>query len=313
MLLRFGSFINAKARNLAKFMKLQHFPKKIRKDKLSPRKTYILSKNAGAFFLAPLSGTLTVEAAMVLPVFLFFMIAVLQYGRVMETAVKFGTALSETGRAMAAAAYLSEYGGEPGEGAKTAAGMLSAAYAKRKVLAKSGDHSSVKNVNMVLSSFLETEDRIDLVLTYQIRTPISGIHLPGNFFLQRASVRAWTGRAGSGGGKQEGEQESETSSESVYVAATGRVYHDDPECTHLKLSIREVDRNAVDTLRSRGGAKYHACEKCGAGSGSSVYITNEGNRYHSSLSCSGLKRTVSQVERDQCSLPACSKCGKNKK
>lgn len=291
-----------------------------RKEKLSPQNN-VLSENISAFLFTPLKtekrrislkkwqGSLTVEAALVLPLFLFFMIAVLQYGVVMETAVKFGTALAETGKSMAVAAYATEYGSESDEGAGLVVSALSAAYAKQKIMAKAGNTSAVKNTNMALSSFLQEDDRIDLVLTYQMRTPIAGVRLPGNFFLQRASVRAWTGRRSGNGSGEESEEKAENDG-CVYVTETGVVYHEDPECTHLKLSIREVERDAIGTLRNRSGAKYHCCERCGAGNGDSVYITNEGNRYHSSLSCSGLKRTVTQVSREDCKLRACSKCGK---
>ncbi|MBD8948918.1 MAG: pilus assembly protein, partial [Blautia obeum] len=63
----------------------------------------------------------------------------------------------------------------------------------------------------------------------------------------------------------------------------------------------------VGQLRNKSGEKYHACERCRAGSAGSVYITGEGNRYHGSLSCSGLKRTVEEVLQKDCGLRPCSK------
>lgn len=282
-----------------------------RKVRLSPLEIKVRMRDIGAFFFAPFRGALTVEAAIVLPLFLFVMVAAMQYGNTMETAVKFGTALAETGKTMAAAAYVSKYGGDTEGAPELAAGALSAVYAQYKVMSQAGDTSAVKNVNMVQSSFLHEDDMIDLVLTYQIRSPIGIIKLPGNFFLQRARVRAWTGRIlpDSDGGK-DGE---DTDGDYVYVAATGTVYHEDADCTHLKLSIRAVDVEALDTLRNNNGAIYHGCEKCTSGlHGSTVYITDEGNRYHSSLNCSGLKRTVRQVSREELNgMRSCSKCGKH--
>lgn len=286
-----------------------HLKKNNRKAKLSPPESSAQKGDTGAFFFAPLRGTLTVEAAVVLPLFLMVMIAVLQFGSVMGTASKFGTALSDTGKTMAVAAYVTKYGGDTKSAPGIAAVALSEAYAQGKVMSQAGDTSMVKNANMLLSSFLKEDETIDLVLTYQLRSPFGAVKLPGNFFLQRARVRAWTGRTLP---EAEGTDEEETAGEYVYVTETGTVYHEDPDCTHLKLSIRLVDSGSLETLRNSSGGKYHACEKCGDASPQGmVYITNEGNRYHSSLSCSGLKRTVRQVSRDDIgNLRACSKCGK---
>ncbi len=262
-----------------------------------------------AFFFAPLRAALTVEAALVLPMFLFAMIAALQYGNAMETAVKFGNSITETGKMMATAAYVERFGGDLGEVPEIAVKALSSAYAKQRLVMQAKNTSSVKNVNLLLSTFLQNDDTIDLVLTYQIRSPIGIIKLPWSFFLQRARVRAWTGRESSGTGEADGE---ETDGDCVYVTETGSVYHEDPNCTHLKLSIREVDVSELDGLRNNSGGKYHKCERCGGEAvDGKVYITSEGNRCHSSLSCSGLKRTVRQVSREELGdMRACSKCGK---
>lgn len=283
--------------------------KKYRKAKLSPPKVNAQKEGTGAFFFAPLRGTLTVEAAVVLPLFLMVMIAVLQFCSVMGTAIKLGSALSDTGKTMAAAAYVTKYGGNTEKAPGIAAVALSEVYAQGTVTAQAGDISAVKNVNMLLSSFLKEDEAIDLVMTYQLRSPFSIVKLPGNFFIQRARVRAWTGRTLPGDG---GADSGEVDGSYVYVTETGSVYHDDPDCTHLRLSIRLVDAGSLDSLRNNGGEKYHACEKCGDSSlKGMVYITNEGNRYHSSLGCSGLKRTVRQVSKEDIgNLRACSKCGK---
>ncbi len=283
----------------------------LRKEKLSPLNINTGTRGAGTFFFVPFSGTLTVEAALVLPLFLFVMIAVMQFGNAMEAAVKFGSSLSETGKLIATSAYISKYGGDTEGVPEIAAGALSAAYAHSKVISQAGDTSAVKNTNMLLSSFLKEDETIDLVLTYQLRSPISIVKLPGNFFIQRARVRAWTGRTPPSGTAESGEEDG-TDGDYVYVTETGTVYHEDPDCTHLKLSIQEVDASALGMLRNNNGGIYHSCEKCGGLSENGrVYITKEGDKYHNSLECSGLKRTVKQVSREELgNMRCCSKCGK---
>lgn len=279
-----------------------------RKEILSPLFSQKYLHQVRAFFFAPLRGSLTVETALVLPVFLFCMIAALQYCNVMETSVKIAGSLCDTGKNMAVAAYLKEYPEDAEHSPGVAVSALSAAWAQHKVMKDAGDTSCIKNANMALSSILQGDEMIDLVITYQIRSPLQMVTLPGNFFLQRASVRAWTGRKISG--KKGDGSEEQDGQDTVYVTATGSVYHENPECTHLKLSIRKVDREDLESLRNSGGGKYHVCEKCGdSGAGGSVYITNEGGRYHTSLSCSGLKRTVREVSSDEAEhMRACSKC-----
>lgn len=296
-----------------------------RKETLSPLSKFLnippmlQNENGGrAFFFAPLKekmkdkhrgfglrAGLTVEASVALPVFVILMMAVLHFGNVMNGAARYGSALCETGEKMAVAAYASEYG----EKHKVLAVGLSAAYARSSVLEKAGSNSAVKNTNFLLSSFLEDNDMIHLVMTYQVKAPVGGITLPGIFFLQRASVRGWTGRKGSGGASEEN-GEGETKGQTVYVTEHGTVYHTDPHCTHIKLSIQLVDRDSLGARRNNGGEIYHSCEKCGKYAGNQVYITAEGNRYHSSLECSGLKRTVQQVSLEEAEhLRPCSKCG----
>lgn len=313
MCLYFVKQVGGPVRKCSQIKKISHLIfNTLRKENLSPLNIDTGTRSAGTFFFVPLSGTLTVEAALILPLFLFVMIAVMQFGNVMETAAKFGASLSETGKMIATSAYISKYGGDTEGVPEIAAGALSAAYAHSRVISQAEDTSSVKNTNMLLSSFLKEDESIDLVLTYQIRSPISVVKLPGNFFIQRARVRAWTGRTPPSG-TESGEGE-ETDGDYVYVTATGTVYHEDPDCTHLKLSIQEVDTSALGMLRNNNGGIYHSCERCGGLSENGrVYITKEGDRYHNSLECSGLKRTVKQVSRDELGgMRSCSKCGKGK-
>ena len=78
-----------------------------------------------------------------------------------------------------------------------------------------------------------------------------------------------------------------------------------------KIPIQYVPQAQVDHLRNKDGGKYHACARCMRGTSmGGVYITDYGRNYHSSVQCSGLKRTIRAVKKSQCGgRPACSKCG----
>ena len=76
--------------------------------------------------------------------------------------------------------------------------------------------------------------------------------------------------------------------------------------THLDVYKRQEYRN-------ENGEKYHKCELCAdkINKFERVYITNYGNKYHTDLNCSGIKRTIEMVRlSDVEGKGACSKCWK---
>ena len=255
-------------------------------------------------FSASLPAGLTAETAIALTFFLICMISILQFANVYGTSMKIGGAMTQTAEEMAVAAYTSEYF----ETDSILGVVLTSAYASAGVTSRTGDLSSIRGFNMMFSSVLEEQDMINLVALYQPGNDFGFISIPGIFFLQTARVRGWTGRSGSeGNGSGDSGSESHTL---VYVAENGVVYHKDPNCSHIHLHISRVARAALSGLRNEYGETYHSCELCGQNAGSSVFITTDGNRYHSSLSCSGLSRTVHTVSlADIGSLRPCSRCG----
>ena len=100
----------------------------------------------------------------------------------------------------------------------------------------------------------------------------------------------------------------------VFVTKTGQVYHTSNICSHIKISVREVDFSSVNHLRNKGGAKYYPCEYCARGKlGGIVYITSEGNRIHKNKTCPGIKRTVTTMKKTEAEargLRPCERCGK---
>ena len=100
--------------------------------------------------------------------------------------------------------------------------------------------------------------------------------------------------------------------EIVFVTKDSEVYHRDRNCSHLKLSVREVTGSEVPSLRNESGSRYKSCGICHSRlSDGKLYITAEGDRYHNSITCSGLKRTVyavylSEVKDNR----PCSRCGR---
>lgn len=97
----------------------------------------------------------------------------------------------------------------------------------------------------------------------------------------RAVCRAWIGFRGLE------EEESK-----VYITPGGNVYHLYADCTHLDLSIRQVTFQYAVAAENKYGENYRKCELCEENFSGLVYITDEGECYHSEKTCGGLKRTV---------------------
>ena len=148
-------------------------------------------------------------------------------------------------------------------------------------------------------------EEVELPDLYLWNPPVSFIPLSPVILSETVRVHAWTGYSGDEG-EQRGEQEM------VYITQTGSVYHLDPGCSYLTLSIENVSQSELSMRRNESGGKYYPCEKCirSGQEPSSVYITGSGDRYHSQITCSGLKRTVRMVEKSQLKgWRACSRCG----
>jgi len=266
------------------------------RNKLKGRKIY--NKEKASLFA---SGSLTVEAACVLPLFLMTMIAMMILIQATAISCRISEGLHEAGKQMALLAYAKEK--TDIEVNKYVTGAISYVYVQDKVQERLKEDDI--QVIFLRSKILNDNEIIDLVADYVLDTPLAIIKPNRIKLLQRARVRAWTGR------KLANEEDS-TDSESdktVYVTVNGSVYHRDRECSHIRLSIRTVNHSTVADMRNKDGGKYYPCSGCKGGS-DQVYITDTGNRYHGSISCSSLKRgVISVTETEVKSWSPCSRCG----
>ena len=256
------------------------------------------------------------------------MVVVLHYCVVCRAAVEFSDGLCQTAEEMAIVAYKEEYG----DANNIIRGAISDAYARANVINRAPDADSVKNATFLNSSYMKEGDRIRLVLSYQVRSPISSFSLPHTFFVQKAVIRGWTGRSGRTPWADAALPENEEN-RYVYVTDYGTVYHTDPNCTHLKLIINEVSFSDLKSARNISGGRYKPCEHCmQALSGShshshpgeghlhssgeyqhsysqNYYICPFGDSYHCSLDCPGLSRSVNTVKLRDCGgMRECADC-----
>lgn len=264
------------------------------------------------------SGSMTVEAAIVLPLFLFFFLNLLGIIEIYRLHSTLLAALRETGHELSvyAYAYKAVTKEEDDEGLEALLENIafSYLYVREKVENQTGkeylDKSPLSNGRESLwyvdSSILQHGDIIDLVASYEVSPFIGIVGFRPAVFYCRYYGRAWTGyEVASEGGKDQGEEEY------VYVAENAEVFHLSRECTHIRLSISECEFADLEALRNESGGRYSPCELCVVYSDGRFYICRSGNRYHQDLNCSGLKRTITVMLRSEAEKKyrMCSRCG----
>lgn len=261
-----------------------------------PLKYIYDSQTERASVSTSVKGSITVEAAMAVPLFFFAVLCLFYLMEIMsiQTAVRSG--LQNAGKILAEQGYDQKVLSPM----KVENDVISSIGAER--LQRSIVEGGSGGIDCSQSSMSGRTGIAQLKAVYKIRIPVPIFAVPLVTYEESLKVKTWCGYEKAGLGNQE--------SETVYITETGVVYHKDYNCTYLKLSIHMVSTSEIEHLRNENGGKYHPCEHCGKTSGGGVYITNHGDRYHSSLSCSGLKRTVYAVPISEAvGKGACSKCG----
>lgn len=168
-------------------------------------------------------------------------------------------------------------------------------------------------IHTFMSSFMSEGEDIDIILSYSVKIPIPILSIGEIPFLQRVRIRGFTGVSNESIDNDYEEDGQEGEKKYVYITETGSVYHLTKECTYLKLSIEETNYNYIANLRNDSGGKYYPCTICTPDTDNNqkqnIYITQSGDRYHRSLSCSGLKRTILTITLEQVgNKTLCSRC-----
>lgn len=279
-----------------------------------------------------LEASMTVEAALVLPLFLFFLMNVLFLLDVIRLQSRITAALQQTGDRICEYAWYREYaaGGAVGSGDGAETGGIEIPQAAGDILSLAFVSGEVRNhlgsdymnstclrggsggISYLQSKILSGDDIVEIHADYRTRPFIPVLNGPDFSMRSTYYGHAWTGyEIGSGTGTESGSSSGDPSDDRVIVAENGVVYHTDPDCVYLRPDIRETDASALGHLRANDGSIYHPCEYCHPSPDGTVYITPDGNRYHSTRSCSRLLRTTHEetVEDVSAHLRPCPKCG----
>lgn len=243
-----------------------------------------------------LGGSLTVEAALVLPIFFFAALCLVYLLEIQS--VRFSVRNAAQNAAEKAAVdvtmlpILNSW--------KLEADIVNLIGAER--MERSVIEGGSGGLSCWRSYYLETDGMIFVDVRYKVRLPFPRFLNLSLDLKETFQIRAWTGYQPLG--MEEGEKDI------VYVTDYGSVYHEDYHCRYLQLTIRYVPESRLSGLRNQDGGIYYPCEKCvHADTMAGVYVTEYGNKYHNSLECSGLKRSVRAVKKSEVmGKGACGKC-----
>lgn len=277
------------------------------------------------FLQEKLYAGMTVEAAVVLPLFLIFFVSLSSAMEMIRLHGNLELALWQTGNRMSIAGHVLEdvieewdkqKQGEFAVISEVGDVVFSYAYVKGEILdyleedylENSPLTQGVNSLQFLESEILTGDDCFEVVMTYTVSPwlKLEGVH-PFRM-VNRYYGHLWNGYTIPG-------TENDAISKTVYIAENGVVYHENRDCTHLMLTIKEVLYRKVSQMRNENGGRYTPCELCAQeGPLEKVYIGVEGDRYHFDKGCSGLKRTVFSVHLSEVEhYPPCSRCTATKK
>lgn len=251
-------------------------------------------------------GSLTVETALILPIFLFMTIALISVIEMMTTFIHMEFAVHETAREIANTSYITEGIIEDG-------GLLVTETAVRALLCENYGYKRLEDslikgnalgIHMFRSEIPDEDGAVDLVVTYDVEPLLNLFGLGTIKLCNRARIHMWNGYS---------LDETNISEEYVYITEKGEVYHTNPNCTYLHVSINTISADRVEELKNADGKKYEKCKLCFDEevyeAGGPIYVTARGEAMHTSLGCYGLKRTVYKVKLSEVGdRIECSRC-----
>lgn len=261
-------------------------------------------------------GSLTIEAALVLPLFLFFMVILMLPMGIMKEGRRIQTALEGAGEEVSQYAYVLhqlkvgeklEATGIDGFSEEFLDGLTEQGillFVRKQVEGRAG-FERLESATFARSSVLRDGETIDLILDYRVRIPFSVFGLKSIPMTARCCRRAWIGQEGGINGKDGPEDEL------VYIGKASTRYHRQRTCHYLYNDIEQISFKEIENARNLNGGKYKPCSRCGrfTEENGSVYIMPSGERYHSDRNCSSIMAYVEAVPLSQVRhLGPCSYC-----
>ncbi len=275
-------------------------------------------------------GSLTVEATLIFPLFFFVIVGFLYFFQVFQTQTKIQGNITEIAQEASRYGYLYELltnGKEEKEKEQVKTDdsnvakdivtkLVEGSYYKiRFQQLMDGDQElygvkgGVDGISFLGSSFMEEDGIIEIVASYKAKIPVpffSHLSFP---VIQQVMTRGFIGASLLNETEEEKEENNEE--EYVYITKGGKAYHSHKSCTYLTVKISAVDASVLNKLRNKSGGKYYPCESCAKGEPEQkcYYITQYGDRYHTSQLCTRIDRNIITIKKSEVGdRKPCSKC-----
>ena len=276
------------------------------------------NKKKASFYASFLRASLTIEASIIIPLFITLMVFGMYTFRILQVHSIVQQSIDTASRTMAVTLGNISNQGESdkdidlSEKEPTIKGELSETALLASTVAMAA--VELKNRKVPLEfiddgalgfDFLESSaegNYIDLQVKYRMTFPVG---LLGDYTYeinQRARCRKWVGYD---------KNENETDGNYVYITEHGEVYHTNYFCTYLNPSVHKGTKDEVSEKRNKSGGKYDKCRRCGkVKPGGFLYITDYGTSYHNDVNCTEIKHNIKKVllEEVKDTMRPCSKC-----
>ena len=232
----------------------------------------------------------TVEAAVIMPLYACFIVAILLFFRIFSVCWSMEVAMHEVAEEVA-------YAGEEVEPILMESAVLAKVAMDKKVT------SYVRHglLGLDFGQTKVTNRDVDLRVSYVVEVPVGLLGPLRISVTQRAKHRRWLG--------YDPCEDSLDTGEYVYVTKYGTAYHNRIGCPYLRPSVHEISGESVGKTRNADGHRYRACSYCHPKKRGTVYITDYGETYHRKRNCMGIKRSVQRIRIEEAKgYHPCGKC-----
>lgn len=160
-----------------------------------------------------------------------------------------------------------------------------------------------EGLNFLRSEYPDEEECVDILVTYQVAPILTLFPFGYKRMNNRYYGRAWTGY-------DVAETGSLNSRRYVYITSEGEVWHSTPICSYIYHQVFGTTSMQIKSMRNRDGKAYEPCSLCMEYvGGTQVFYTKEGEKYHYAKKCTAIYKEITAIVWEKgLSYRPCSRC-----